>query len=47
MKMFYLAMSVLGLLLPFYQFGHWLSQFGLDLPQLLSTASITRIPSLA
>ena len=40
MKLFYLAMSVLGLLLPFTQFVPWLFEFGLDLPLLLSEAVV-------
>ena len=47
MKLFYLAMSVLGLLLPFTQFVPWLFEFGLDLPLLLSEASATPISSFA
>jgi len=47
MKRFYLAMSVLGLLLPFSQFVPWLFQFGLDLPQLLGQASATPISTFA
>ena len=47
MKRFYLAMSVLGLLLPFSQFVPWLFQFGLDLSQLLGQASATPISAFA
>ena len=47
MKLFYLAMSVLGLLLPFTQFLPWLFEFGLDLPRLLSDASATPISAFA
>ena len=47
MKLFYLAMSVLGLLLPFTQFVPWLFEFGLDLPLLLSEASATPISAFA
>ena len=47
MKLFYLAMSVLGLLLPFTQFVPWLFEFGLDLPLLLSEALATPISSFA
>ena len=46
-KRFYLAMSVLGLLLPFTQFVPWLFEFGLDLPLLLSEALATPISSFA
>ena len=47
MKLFYFAMSVLGLLLPFTQFLPWLFEFGLDLPRLLSDASATSISAFA
>ena len=47
MKLFYLAMTVLGLLLPFTQFVPWLFEFGLDLPLLLSEASATPISAFA
>ena len=47
MKLFYLAMSVLGLLLPFTQFVPWLFEFGLDLPLLLSEALDTHLLRLA
>ena len=47
MKLFYLAMTVLGLLLPFSQFVPWLFEFGLDLPLLLSEASATPISAVA
>lgn len=47
MKLFYLAMSVLGLLLPFTQFVPWLFEFGLDLPLLLSEASATPLSAFA
>ena len=47
MKLFYLAMTVLGLLLPFSQFVPWLFEFGLDFPLLLSEASATPISAFA
>ncbi len=47
MKLFYLVMSVLGLLLPFTQFVPWLFEFGLDLPLLLSEASATHLFAFA
>lgn len=47
MKLFYLAMSVLGLLLPFSQFVPWFFEFGLDIPLLLSEASATPISAFA
>lgn len=47
MKLFYLGMSVLGLLLPFSQFMPWLFEFGLDLPLLVSEASATPISAFA
>ena len=47
MKLFYLAMTVLGLLLPFSQFVPWLFEFGLDIPLLLSEASATAISAFA
>lgn len=47
MKLFYLGMSVLGLLLPFTQFVPWLFEFGLDIPLLLGEASATAISAFA
>ena len=47
MNLFYLAMSVLGLLLPFTQFLPWLFELGLDLSQVLSEASATTISAFA
>lgn len=47
MKLFYLAMTVLGLLLPFTQFVPWLFEFGLDLSLLLSEASATPLSAFA
>lgn len=47
MKLFYLGMSVLGLLLPFTQFVPWLLEFGLDLTLLLSEALATPLFAFA
>lgn len=47
MKLFYLAMSALGLLLPFTEFVPRLFEFGLDIPLLLSEASATAISPFA
>ena len=47
MKLFYGALCVLGLLLPYLNFVPWLVAFGLDVPRLFEEAGATPVSTLA
>lgn len=47
MKLFYGALCVLGLLLPYLNFVPWLVAFGLDVPRLFEEAGATPVSTFA